>query len=102
MDIPLQFKELHLFPRVLFAIGASFFFYGFINKDWSTNLFGLGVLLFAVAYNFALLVMLNRHNKRDTDREKTEYHALIVHSILAFLASAVAFYLMTHLVVPQR
>ena len=46
------FKELQLLPRVIFTIGGAFFFGGLFTKEWMVLLFGTGLVLVAVGYNF--------------------------------------------------
>jgi hypothetical protein len=50
------FKELHLVPRVIFAIGGTFFFAGLFSSGWRAELmlFGAGLIFLALAWNFFL------------------------------------------------
>ena len=46
------FKELQLLPRVIFTIGGALFFGGLFIKEWRVLLFGVGLVLVSVGYNF--------------------------------------------------
>jgi hypothetical protein len=46
------FRELYLFPRVIFTIGGAFFFGGLFVKDWRVLLFGMGLVFVSVGLNF--------------------------------------------------
>jgi hypothetical protein len=50
------FKELHLVPRVIFAIGGILFFAGLFSSEWRIEvmLFGVGLIFVALAWNFFL------------------------------------------------
>jgi hypothetical protein len=81
---PWHFKELHLFPRVVFAVGAIVFVVSLVAKDGTLSLFGLSVVFAAVGYNLGFDAYLNR--KKDRDPQQTmEWHFLIGHSIVSFL-----------------
>ena len=53
------FKELQLLPRVIFTIGGAFFFGGLFIKDWKVLLFGVGLVLVSVGYNFLFVLYYN-------------------------------------------
>jgi len=48
------FKELHLVPRAIFAIGGVFFFSGLVGRNVELILFGIGLIFVALAWNLVL------------------------------------------------
>jgi hypothetical protein len=66
--LPIHFKELHLLPRVVFAMGAIIFVVSLIGHDLKSALFGAGAVFAAVAFNF--LVVIFRIGYEDQPRWK--------------------------------
>lgn len=48
------FKELHLLPRVIFAIGWTLFLGALVAREFAALLFGVSIILGAVGFNFLL------------------------------------------------
>ena len=48
------FKEFHLLPRVIFAVGGVFFLSAVVARELVFILGSLGILFAAVGFNFAL------------------------------------------------
>jgi flagellar biosynthesis component FlhA len=84
-EAPWQFKELNLFPRVIFATGALAFVIGLIHGNSFLALLGLSSVFFAVAYNFGFELYLNKAETRTTDRLTKEYKAMKLHLVLSIL-----------------
>src|ERR1700730_15872096 len=52
----LHFRELHLLPRVIFAMGAVTFVVGLIGRDLELTLFGAGIAFAGVAFNGIVVI----------------------------------------------
>jgi len=53
-----HFRELHLLPRSIFAIGAVCFVGSFFLKNFLIGFLGVGILFVALTLNFAIGVCL--------------------------------------------
>jgi hypothetical protein len=82
---PWHFRELHLFPRVIFAVGAVLFVVSLVANHFARSVLGLAVVFTAVAYNLAFDAYINRNREGYTPKDKTEWRFLVVHSIASFL-----------------
>jgi len=49
-----HFKELHLLPRVIFALGCLLFGGAILAREWALALFSAAVIFVAVGFNFIL------------------------------------------------
>ena len=84
---PWHFRELHLFPRVIFGVGAVLFVVSLVANHFLRCVLGLAVLFTAVSYNLAFDAYINRKKENPSPREKTEWRFLVGQSIASlFLA----------------
>jgi uncharacterized membrane protein len=82
---PWHFRELHLFPRVVFAIGAVLFVVSLVANHFARSVLGLAVVFSAVAYNLAFDAYINRNRESPTPKDKTEWRFLVAHFIASFV-----------------
>ena len=68
---PLNFRELNLLPRVIFALGAVLFVAAVIHRDLELKLFGAGTVFIAVAFNFFIVIFEIGYEEREEDRRQT-------------------------------
>jgi hypothetical protein len=94
------FAELHLFQRVVFAIGAALFVAAIIAHKIGVGSFGLGLIFPAVSWNLFFDFILN-WNMEPTDepnlerkliKHRRERKGLVIHGGLSFLLAAYCFY----------
>ena len=91
----LTFRELHLLPRVVFAIGAVFFVGGLFHSNPFMASFGLGLVFLAVAYNLLFDFFLNlstRAPEKNPKRFNMERESLILHSMMCLILAIYCFY----------
>jgi hypothetical protein len=84
----LTFKELHLFPRAVFALGAVILAYGIV-RDKPAHFFS-GLALFFGAIGINILYDLHR-TKTGKDTSAIEKKWLIGFCAASFLVVAIAF-----------
>jgi hypothetical protein len=95
LPVPLHFKELHLLPRVIFAMGAIIFVASMIAHDLELTLFGAGAVFAAVAFNF--LVVIFKIGYEDQSPRWLREAGLVLDLILAAALGIGCFYLSAHL-----
>jgi hypothetical protein len=87
------FKELSLFPRVIFTIGGVLFFASLVVWNAALVLFGVGLVLAAVGFNF----MLNSTwQNPGPPYESHLWWGQFLQGLLAFLLAAACFYVATY------
>jgi hypothetical protein len=90
------FSELHLFQRVVFAIGAALFVAAIIDHKIGLGAFGLGLIFLAVSHNlfFDFILNWNIPLKKEVDpiKHRRERKGLVIHGGLSFLLAAYCFY----------
>ncbi len=59
-----HFRELHLLPRTVYAIGAALFITALFTKNVALGLFGAGVVFLAVAGNLLIDAFWSQEGKR--------------------------------------
>jgi len=82
---PWHFRELHLFPRVIFAVGAVLFVVSLVANHFARSVLGLALVFTAVAYNLAFDAYINKNREDPTPKDKIEWKFLVVHSIASFV-----------------
>ena len=53
-----HFRELHLFPRTIFSIGAVCFLGAFFVKQFLVGFLGVGLIFLALSLNFAIATVM--------------------------------------------
>jgi hypothetical protein len=89
-----KFTELHILPRVVFAIGTLLFISALVNHQGALGAFALGVIFIALTYNFFYDYVLNTQTLPPTNNPtkfRRERTALILHGFIC-LAFAVYFF----------
>jgi hypothetical protein len=90
----ITFAELHLLPRVVFAIGAAIFVAAIINQSVGLGTVGLGVIFTAVSYNLFFDFFINRNLpvSEDPIKHRRERVALLVNGFLSLSLASYFFY----------
>jgi hypothetical protein len=91
----LAFAELHLLPRVIFAVGAAVFATSLFHPNPILASLGLGFVFIALAYNFFYSFIINIDRKAPDDNPKgfhREREALILHGVVSLILSGYCFY----------
>ena len=57
VDNPLKFDELHLLPRVIFAMGSIVFVVEVIHENWCMATFGAAIVFASLGVNFFLKIL---------------------------------------------
>jgi|SRR5450755_2444990 hypothetical protein len=92
----IAFAELHLFQRVVFAIGAALFVAAIIVHKIGLSTFGLGLIFLAVSYNLVFDFILNwgigPSKEEDPRKHRKERKGLVIHGCLSFVLAVYCFY----------
>lgn len=90
----ITFSELHLLPRVVFAIGAAVFVTAIINQSVGLGTVGLGVIFTAVAYNLFFDFFINRNLPAPDNpiKHRRERAALLLNGFLSLSLASYFFY----------
>jgi hypothetical protein len=89
------FSELHLLPRVVFAIGTALFVAALLGHNITLAARGLGLIFAALAYNFFYDFVLNTETPAPANNPakfRKERKALIIHGFLSTAAALYSFY----------
>jgi hypothetical protein len=61
---PVHFRELHLLPRVIFAVGAVLFIGSFFIRNFMLGSLGVTVIFAAVSLNFIIGICIAWHHSQ--------------------------------------
>ena len=94
MNGKLHFKELHLFPRVIFAIGSILFVTSLLHGNHSLGSLGLAIVFLAVSYNLWFDRYINKdytYPENERARIEIERKFLKRHSIASLIVALLLF-----------
>ena len=87
-----HFRELHLLPRTIFAIGAALFTTSLFSKNCVVGFSGVGIVFFAVAWNMLINAIWTQEGKRKDKVWKGGLVQMALALVFAFVAFGFAYH----------